>query len=85
MDAAIPRELWQKLGRTPRMVDVRLRGGKILPNLLVGVDGHVEGLVVGGQTGVVEDIDLDPEKIEAIRPVTSGLWSRLGLVRWVTR
>jgi hypothetical protein len=53
-------------------VDIRLRSGKILRNLLVEDGRWIVGELVGGQDGVRDLDEFSSEEIESVSPASGG-------------
>ena len=83
----MPEELWKEFRdvvlRTKGVagegiehaVEVRLADGTVVRNILIDREGRILGRIVGGQTGVDEDVGFSQDDIKAAR--IQDWWYRL--------
>ncbi len=80
MNLQIP--LSRPLSHIFETVDVQLRDGSVVENLVVDANGVILGIAVGGQDGVDNSaLPFKQDDIQAYR-FRAGLGARLGMAQW---
>jgi hypothetical protein len=81
----LPASICDHLPSGEIVIDVKLKDGRVVRDLLVNEKRFIEGKIVGGQTGVTDDVGFSEDDILAVRHLAGFLAYLLHRMKWIPR